>query len=112
MFVPSLSWQNEARFSHLFCFASVVVIVFLLQAREEVTPSLLLIILPLLKTAFLSHLYIKPIILPRQARDKHRENSKKRCRFSHLLLMVLKPSARKRSLFVSAFPMFVPSLSW
>ena len=29
------------------------------------------------KTAFLSHLYIKTIILPRQARDKHRENSKK-----------------------------------
>jgi hypothetical protein len=28
------------------------------------------------KTAFLSHLYIKMIILPRQARDKHRENSK------------------------------------
>jgi hypothetical protein len=25
----------------------------------------------------LSHLYIKTIILPRQARDKHRENSKK-----------------------------------
>jgi hypothetical protein len=29
------------------------------------------------KTAFLSHFYIKTIILPRQARDKHRENSKK-----------------------------------
>jgi hypothetical protein len=29
------------------------------------------------KTAFLSHLCIKTIILPRQARDKHRENSKK-----------------------------------
>jgi hypothetical protein len=29
------------------------------------------------KTAFLSHLYIKTNILPRQARDKHRENSKK-----------------------------------
>ena len=26
---------------------------------------------------FLSHLYIKVIFLPRQARDKHRENSKK-----------------------------------
>jgi hypothetical protein len=26
---------------------------------------------------FLSHLYIKTIILPRQAQDKHRENSKK-----------------------------------
>jgi hypothetical protein len=29
------------------------------------------------KTAFLSHLYIKTNILPSQARDKHRENSKK-----------------------------------
>jgi hypothetical protein len=28
------------------------------------------------KTAFLSHLYTKTIILPRQARDKHRETSK------------------------------------
>jgi hypothetical protein len=32
------------------------------------------------KRHFLRHLYIKCIILPRQARDKHRENSKK-CRF-------------------------------
>ena len=29
------------------------------------------------KTAFLSHLYIKTNILPRQARDKHRESSKR-----------------------------------
>ena len=29
------------------------------------------------KTGFLRHLYIKVMILPRQARDKHRENSKK-----------------------------------
>eukprot|EP01046_Picozoa_sp_COSAG06_P007104 COSAG06_NODE_342_length_17160_cov_11.393353_2_plen_165_part_00 len=29
------------------------------------------------KTGFLSHLYIKVIFLPRQARDKRRENSKK-----------------------------------
>ena len=29
------------------------------------------------KTGFLRHLYIKVIFLPRQARDKHRENSKK-----------------------------------
>jgi hypothetical protein len=28
------------------------------------------------KTVFFSHLYIKVIFLPRQARDKHRENSK------------------------------------
>eukprot|EP01046_Picozoa_sp_COSAG06_P000560 COSAG06_NODE_16_length_34949_cov_31.500832_16_plen_65_part_00 len=29
------------------------------------------------KRHFLRHLYIKCIILPRQARDEHRENSKK-----------------------------------
>jgi hypothetical protein len=29
------------------------------------------------KTGFLGHLYLKMMILPRQARDKHRENSKK-----------------------------------
>jgi hypothetical protein len=29
------------------------------------------------KRSFLSHLYIKTIILPRQARDKHRETLKK-----------------------------------
>jgi hypothetical protein len=32
---------------------------------------------PAQETAFLSHLYVKTNILPRQARDKHRENSKK-----------------------------------
>jgi len=31
------------------------------------------------KKGFLIHLYIKVIFLPRQARDKHRENSKKAC---------------------------------
>jgi hypothetical protein len=36
------------------------------------------------KTVFLSHLYIKTNILPRQARDEHRENSKKRPFFSYL----------------------------
>jgi hypothetical protein len=30
------------------------------------------------KRHFLSHLYIKTMVLPRQARDKHRENSKTR----------------------------------
>jgi hypothetical protein len=35
------------------------------------------VIRPAQETAFLSHLYIKTIILPRQARDKHRQNSKK-----------------------------------
>ena len=29
------------------------------------------------KTVFLSHLYIEMLFLPRQARDEHRENSKK-----------------------------------
>ena len=32
------------------------------------------------KRHFLRHLYIKVIFLPRQARDKHRENSKKETR--------------------------------
>eukprot|EP01046_Picozoa_sp_COSAG06_P064742 COSAG06_NODE_15605_length_1058_cov_7.644421_1_plen_139_part_00 len=32
------------------------------------------------KTGFFGHLYIKMLILPRQARDKHRENSKKEWR--------------------------------
>jgi len=36
------------------------------------------------KRHFLSHLYIKCIILPRQARDKHRENSKKSAVFPGL----------------------------
>jgi hypothetical protein len=34
------------------------------------------------KTTFLSHLYIKTNTLPRQARDKHRESTQNRCRFS------------------------------
>jgi hypothetical protein len=38
---------------------------------------------PLRKTPFLSNLYMKTIVLPRQARDKHRQNSKKEWRFSH-----------------------------
>eukprot|EP01046_Picozoa_sp_COSAG06_P023039 COSAG06_NODE_1814_length_8303_cov_3.907972_3_plen_202_part_00 len=33
---------------------------------------------PVQKRVFFSHLYIKTIILPRPARDKHKENSKKR----------------------------------
>ena len=48
---------------------------------------------PVRKRVFLSHLHIKMLILPRQARDKHKENSKKdaflqgcraitRCRFT------------------------------
>jgi hypothetical protein len=74
------------------------------------------------------------IILPRQARDKHRENSKKRVvaffagcydfvdlfRGAAILrpggdLQRRRPVLRLRcekNLFLSAFPMFVPSLSW
>ena len=37
------------------------------------------------KRHFLRHLYIKCIILPRQAQDKHRENSKKNGVFSQAL---------------------------
>jgi hypothetical protein len=33
------------------------------------------------KRHFLSHFYIKCIILPRQARDKHRETTQKKCHF-------------------------------
>jgi hypothetical protein len=33
------------------------------------------------KNRLLSHLYIKIIFLPRQARYKHRESAQKRCRF-------------------------------
>jgi hypothetical protein len=33
------------------------------------------------KTSFLRHLHIKCIILPRQARDKHRESTQKRMRW-------------------------------
>jgi hypothetical protein len=39
-------------------------------------------------TAFLSHFYIKPIILPRQARDKHRETLQKDAVFSRLAVKV------------------------
>ena len=38
--------------------------------------------LALRETPFLSHLYLKTIILPRQARDKHRKNSKKMAFFA------------------------------
>jgi hypothetical protein len=94
------------------------------------------------KTVFLSHLCIKTIILPRQARDKHRESTQKKRPFSfasiaYLLVRtgiasttsssswcstsmveaqkITPKSERKRGLFVlmkRAFPTFVPSLSW
>ena len=38
---------------------------------------------------FAPFIYITTVILPRQARDKHRENSKKEWRFSHQGIMEL-----------------------
>ena len=54
-----------------------------LQAGKLTTPlmrQLLGVELQVRQRNFLRHLYIKCIVLPRQARDKHRANSKK-CRF-------------------------------
>eukprot|EP01046_Picozoa_sp_COSAG06_P072067 COSAG06_NODE_20913_length_776_cov_2.901034_1_plen_115_part_00 len=49
------------------------------------------------KTAFLRHLYLKTIILPRQARDKHRESTpKKMWLFSH------RRAVGKRAVFLNA----------
>jgi arylsulfatase A-like enzyme len=45
--------------------------------RSFITGRYLVHITGARKRHFLSHLFIKCIILPRQARDKHRENSKK-----------------------------------
>jgi hypothetical protein len=49
---------------------------------------------------FLRHLYIKCIILPRQARDKHRESTQKKCRFpsGDPLLCVCRTEGRPRAL--------------
>ena len=55
------------------------------------------------ETAFLSRLYIKTIILPRQARDKHRESTQKR-RFPHRRTLRTCKKTHHRS-FLSAFPM-------
>jgi len=62
------------------------------------------------KMAFLSHLYIKTIILPRQARDKHRENSKKDAVFrtEHCGCEIdLHASLVKRFPYVCAAPVLV-----
>jgi hypothetical protein len=53
------------------------------------------------KAVVLSHLYINAIFLPRQARDKHRENSKKAAIFSggafgHNLHAALQPAGKKK----------------
>jgi hypothetical protein len=56
------------------------------------------------KTAFLSHLYIKTIILPRQARDKHRENSKKDAVFPTRIQQPNDRLARCRQAAASSWP--------
>jgi hypothetical protein len=80
------------------------------------------------------HLYIKMMILPRQAQNKHRENSKKSGVFRTGMRLESILRKRRRFFFFSAvlaachepvlvkvivfrhqcgtFPMFVPSLSW
>jgi hypothetical protein len=94
------------------------------------------VIRPAQETAFLSHLYIKTIILPRQARDKHRESTQKKdasffapknswiaaaseyvlqktpfyASFYHNRLGTNIGKTQKRAV-VSSFFMFVPSLS-
>jgi hypothetical protein len=68
----SVSWQFEDLSSQLW--SSVNLFHGLsMQQKSEVKKALT----QARKRHFLSHLYIKCIILPRQARDKHRENSKK-----------------------------------
>ena len=60
---------------------------------------------------FLSHLYIKTIILPRQAQDKHRENSKKDAVFRTTPSRI--PHTKRNGVSLTVFPGFaVPSLSW
>jgi hypothetical protein len=66
------------------------------------------------KTAFLGHLYIKCIILPRQARDKHRENSKT-MPFSQVYGVTKPENNRDPELFKQilaavAVPEFVPKV--
>jgi hypothetical protein len=74
------------------------------------------------KRHFLRHLHIKCIILPRQARDKHRENSQQSgvC-LGHVRSALGQPAhgaeARARCEkwsppFPLTFPMFVSRLSW
>jgi Ran GTPase-activating protein (RanGAP) involved in mRNA processing and transport len=49
-----------------------------LDVRQHSTPSMKNLMKQVRQTPFLSHVYIKTITLPRQARDKHRGNSTKR----------------------------------
>jgi hypothetical protein len=66
------------------------------------------------KRSFFSHLYIKMMILPRQARDKHRENSKKvpfsRRRSGAARTAALPPSAGAAASFLRAFLHWKPRL--
>jgi hypothetical protein len=74
VFVPSLSWQND-HFKYQTAQKDAFYYLGLLPVQLVVL-LLCLLALQSEKTAFWGHLYIKCIILPRQARDKHRENSK------------------------------------
>jgi hypothetical protein len=65
-------------FSHTQQWSAVAIV--LVNVVNQVLKQTILLTTPWLKVkkrVFLSHLYIKCIFLPRQARDKHRENSKK-----------------------------------
>jgi hypothetical protein len=55
---------------------------------------------------FFSHMYIYMMVLPRQARDKHRENSKKDC------FAAAETSLFCLNVFCRDFCVVVPSLSW
>jgi hypothetical protein len=48
---------------------------------QKITADFEEAVLEATKRSFFSHLYIKMIILPRQARDKHRESTQKKDRF-------------------------------
>ena len=52
------------------------------------------------KRRFLRHFILKTIILPRQARDKHRENSQKELRRQHLLRDQLRDDRRRGGLYL------------
>ena len=67
MLVLSLSWQTNRNYETQKTNCCVFFLSQVVKAFQKVR-----------KRHFLSTVYIKMIILPRQARDKHRENSKKR----------------------------------
>ena len=55
---------------------------------------------------------LKTVILPRQARDEHRESSPKKAVFSQPWTGRAERLGGAETPFFSIFPMFVPSLSW